>query len=541
MKKNLQILKQHHVSLQKLLIVFLSFAFAFNAGAQVNLTNGSNTYSQSFNGLGTSSVAWTNNTTLAGWFAASTNLAANGLVVGTGSSTTGNLNNFGSAATPADRALGSLASGSTGTLNYGVQIKNTGTTNITSIQLTYTGEQWRDGGNNPAVSQKMTFDYATIFTSITSGTYTTLTALDFTSPKFTITPAALDGNAAANRTTGITSTITGLNIAPNSSIMLRWIDINDAGNDHGLALDDLSLTATFAAACSVTATVDQIAAPTCNAGTNGTARITLSGAGTTSTGTYSLDGATAVSYSSNPFTVSGLAAGGHTVVATTSTPCTSNTASFTVGAGAAAFTSTGCSKTDVTGCFGNTNGSVSMTTSGGSGTTTYTLSGSGSGTNNTGSFTGLGAGTYTITATNTCGTLTCGPQTITQPAQLSTIVTTASACDSYTWSVNGVTYAASGTYNATIGCQPYTLNLTITASTSNTTTASACDTYTWSVNVQTYTSSGTYTSVSGCHTEILNLTITTSTSNTTTASACDTYTWSVNGHPSTLVYVPLDV
>jgi uncharacterized protein (TIGR02145 family) len=51
------------------------------------------------------------------------------------------------------------------------------------------------------------------------------------------------------------------------------------------------------------------------------------------------------------------------------------------------------------------------------------------------------------------------------------------------------------------------LNLTITASTSNTTTASNCGSYTWSVNGQTYTTSGSYTSVSGCATEILNLTI----------------------------------
>ena len=107
--------------------------------------------------------------------------------------------------------------------------------------------------------------------------------------------------------------------------------------------------------------------------------------------------------------------------------------------------------------------------------------------------------------------------------------TTASACDSYTWSVNGTTYTSSGTYTSVSGCHTEVLNLTITSSTSNTTTASACDSYTWSVNGTTYTSSGTYTSVSGCHTEVLNLTITSSTSNITTASACDSYTWSVNG------------
>jgi hypothetical protein len=79
------------------------------------------------------------------------------------------------------------------------------------------------------------------------------------------------------------------------------------------------------------------------------------------------------------------------------------------------------------------------------------------------------------------------------------------------------------------GCATETLILTITATTNNTTTASACDTYTWSVNGQTYSSSGTYTSVSGCGTETLILTITATTNNTTTTSACGTYTWQVNG------------
>jgi len=111
--------------------------------------------------------------------------------------------------------------------------------------------------------------------------------------------------------------------------------------------------------------------------------------------------------------------------------------------------------------------------------------------------------------------------------------TTVGACDSYTWSVSGLTYSSSGSYSVTTGCNTEILSLTITASTSNTTTASACGSYTWSVNGQTYTSSGTYTSVSGCHTEILSLTITANSSSTTTVNACSSYTWSVNGQTYT--------
>jgi hypothetical protein len=115
----------------------------------------------------------------------------------------------------------------------------------------------------------------------------------------------------------------------------------------------------------------------------------------------------------------------------------------------------------------------------------------------------------------------------------STNTSTLTACDSYTWAANGQTYTASGTYTVVTGCNTEILVLTITPSTSNTTTVSECDSYTWSVNGQTYTASGTYTSVTGCHTEVLVLTITPSTSNTTTASNCDSYTWSVNGQTYT--------
>jgi hypothetical protein len=148
------------------------------------------------------------------------------------------------------------------------------------------------------------------------------------------------------------------------------------------------------------------------------------------------------------------------------------------------------------------------------------------------------SGTYTSVGTNASGCVDTKTLVLTINKS-STSVESVTACDTYTWSVNGATYTTGGTYTGTstnaANCpQAETLNLTINASTSNSTTATACDTYTWSVNGATYTTSGqrtvTTTNSANCpQTEILNLTINASTSNTTTATACNTYTWSVNG------------
>ena len=66
--------------------------------------------------------------------------------------------------------------------------------------------------------------------------------------------------------------------------------------------------------------------------------------------------------------------------------------------------------------------------------------------------------------TATFNSSTCAWAVTGSPA--AAIVTTTTDCQSYTWSANGTTYTQSGTYNYSANCQDYTLNLTITASTS---------------------------------------------------------------------------
>lgn len=116
----------------------------------------------------------------------------------------------------------------------------------------------------------------------------------------------------------------------------------------------------------------------------------------------------------------------------------------------------------------------------------------------------------------------------------STVESTESACDTYTWPISGETYTASGNYTFVDGCVTYILHLTITPSSTEEETVLACNSYTWAVNGETYTESGTYNYVDGCVTYVLYLTITTGTTVEVTETACDSFLWAVNGETYTV-------
>ncbi|MEH1989437.1 Calx-beta domain-containing protein [Nostoc sp.] len=195
------------------------------------------TYSQNFNSLAISGTpAWVNDSTISGWYSTRTTYSP-----GTGSNNTGGLYSFGSSNNP-DRALGSLASGTTGTIYYGLRLQNNTGLAITKLQVSYTGEQWRNGGNTSQQQLKFSYQTGSTVTSLTTGTWTPVTSLDFTGPIATATAGLLNGNQIANRVV-ITPVIFNLAtpIANGEEIILRWEDIDDGGKDHGLAIDDVSI------------------------------------------------------------------------------------------------------------------------------------------------------------------------------------------------------------------------------------------------------------------------------------------------------------
>ncbi len=157
--------------------------------------------------------------------------------VNNGSSATGDTYSYGTASA-ADRALGSLRSGSLNSTIGARFVNNTGSA-INSLTISYTGEQWRLG--TAERSDKLGFSYSVNAASLTSGTYTDVGALDFSSPE-TANTGIKDGNTPDHRR-NVGHTIKGLDIPAGATFFIRWTDSDASGSDDGLAVDDFSLTA----------------------------------------------------------------------------------------------------------------------------------------------------------------------------------------------------------------------------------------------------------------------------------------------------------
>lgn len=274
--KNLQFLTRWQLAVSAIATMFVIGSSQQALGSQSYSTAGS-TYSQSFDSLpntpanvslGNSPVGWIDDTTtpgasqfsILGWYlyhpTSQTEGGANGhqrVRIGAGTATTGAFMSFGASGST-ERALGDIGSNTltptppaAGTDIYiGLRLHNDTGVVLTDFTLTYDGEQWRDGGAATPVAQTMSFGWSTTATAISdpNTSFTSVTALNFVSPVFANTGsgAAVDGNAAG-KVAGITATISGMDWEPGTDLWLRWDDPNDVGNDHGLAIDNVSFSA----------------------------------------------------------------------------------------------------------------------------------------------------------------------------------------------------------------------------------------------------------------------------------------------------------
>jgi LPXTG-site transpeptidase (sortase) family protein len=221
------------VSLLIPLFILLTFNAVYSAG-DVSLTSLGVPYTENLNTL---AISGTSSSVPIGWDFSEALANANiTYTAGTGSSTTGDTYSFGSASS-SERAFGGLQSGSLRT-TIGTQfVNNTGST-INYLRIQYTGELWRLGATGR--QDRLDFQYSTNATSLTTGTWTDVNALDFSTPNTTAPTGARDGNLPANRTQ-INATVGGLSIPNGDRFWIRWTDLDIAGAEDGLAIDDFSL------------------------------------------------------------------------------------------------------------------------------------------------------------------------------------------------------------------------------------------------------------------------------------------------------------
>src|SRR6185369_827660 len=70
-------------------------------------------------------------------------------------------------------------------------------------------------------------------------------AFNWTSPVNTTTAGAVDGNTTG-RVAGRGGAISNFGWNNGQTLWIRWVELNDPGNDHGLAIDDFSFSASVA-------------------------------------------------------------------------------------------------------------------------------------------------------------------------------------------------------------------------------------------------------------------------------------------------------
>jgi hypothetical protein len=202
------------------------FDFAFPANASGN--NG---------GLGLSS--------LAGWYGLTDPTASVGTHFGAtdGDQTTGGQISFG-LPNSSNRALGLLATSTTGFTTFGAKFINGTSQTLKFMKLRFTGEVWRQSN----LAKTLEFYYfidpsATNVFSTSASAFLTALNVSFPTVPADVGGAAVDGTAAINQTNLSVFNQIITSWEPGAALWLVWEMVSPAGKSQGLAIDNLSFSA----------------------------------------------------------------------------------------------------------------------------------------------------------------------------------------------------------------------------------------------------------------------------------------------------------
>jgi hypothetical protein len=176
---------------------------------------------------------------MSGWYGSA---QAVKLGASAGDQTTGGIISFGpTGAGASNRALGLLATSTTGPAVFAARILNQTVNTLNQMTLHYTGELWRQ----QTTAKTLTFSYYVDVTG-TNG----FSAANSTAALPALNVAFPTGAVAAGGTAPLLTASIGVtnqvitNCPPGAALWLVWQMTSAAGSGQGLAIDDLSFSAT---------------------------------------------------------------------------------------------------------------------------------------------------------------------------------------------------------------------------------------------------------------------------------------------------------
>ncbi len=242
------------MKLNPALCILACLLSAGQLSAQVNISSGG-TYSENFDGLGSASATWADNTTLPGWYASLTNLTSGAVAPyttayvvsvggGSGYNNSSTLYAWGASGS-SERALGGApATTSQGMLGW--RLANGGGSTLTNLMLSYYGEQWRrDNGTSTVAVSYQVFPTGGGSLATLGGWTAAPASLNFAT-MFTAAAGAIDGNGPTNRAWR-SATLSGLNVPAGGELWFKWTLAKVTGNNLPEGIDDVRLAVNLGA------------------------------------------------------------------------------------------------------------------------------------------------------------------------------------------------------------------------------------------------------------------------------------------------------
>lgn len=219
------------------LSIFLITSLSFGQ-TPISLIGVNVPYTENFDGMGSTETAF-----LPGWTAINTSNGTDLTIMGLtdGNASSGNAYNIGATGSSSeDRAFGTLADATITPALGAVFQNNTGSV-VSKISIQTRMEQWKQSGNS-GVTETVAFYYSLNATSLTTGTWIPVTALNLNEKLTAVnTNLAVNGNLAANYT-NMSNIISGLNWADGTNLWIKWVDTNDAGANGMYAIDNFIIS-----------------------------------------------------------------------------------------------------------------------------------------------------------------------------------------------------------------------------------------------------------------------------------------------------------